>query len=44
MAQFDEEINQDELIGNMVLLGVSLIVIAAVVIGVVAGLDHSQKS
>ena len=43
MAQFDEEINQDELVGNMVVLGVSLIVIAAVVIGVVAGLDHSQK-
>jgi pectinesterase len=41
MVHFEED-NPDDLLGNMVVLGVSLIVIAAVVIGVVAGIDHDD--
>jgi hypothetical protein len=41
MVQFEED-NPDDLLGNMVVLGLSLVVIAAVVVGVVAGLDHSD--
>jgi pectinesterase inhibitor-like protein len=43
MVQFEED-NPDDLLGNMVVLGISLIVIAAVVIGVVAGIDRPGDS
>ncbi|XP_059435496.1 pectinesterase-like [Corylus avellana] len=40
MAPYDEEeISPDDLLTNMIVMGASLIVIAAVVIGVVAGVD-----
>jgi pectinesterase len=41
MAQYDEEeITPDDLLTNMIIMGASLIVIAAVVIAVVAGIDN----
>ncbi|GMY22109.1 putative pectinesterase/pectinesterase inhibitor 13 [Fagus crenata] len=43
MARFEEDIKQDEMLGNLVVMGVSLIVIAAVVIGVVAGVDNPKQ-
>lgn len=42
MARYDQEDNHDDLLGNMIVLGVSLVVIAAVVIGVVAGIDNPK--
>lgn len=41
MVQFEED-NLDDLLGNMVILGISLILIAAVVIGVIAGKDSTH--
>ena len=40
MSHLDED-NADDLLANMIVLGLSLIVMAAVVIGVVAGMDHN---
>ncbi|KAG2695936.1 hypothetical protein I3843_07G034900 [Carya illinoinensis] len=42
MARYDQEDREDDILGNMVVLGVSLVVIAAVVIGVVAGIDNPK--
>lgn len=44
MARFEEDIKQDEMLGNLIVMGVSLIVIAAVVIGVVAGVDNPKQA
>lgn len=44
MSRLDEEVKQDELLGNMIVLGISLVVIAAVVIAVIAGVDNPKEA
>ncbi|KAF3959633.1 hypothetical protein CMV_015567 [Castanea mollissima] len=44
MSRLDEEVKQDEMLGNMIVLGVSLVIIAAVVIAVIAGVDNPKEA